>query len=61
MFDQVSVREPQPPRLNETSLVDVCDYCSGPITVGEYEATGICSKCYWEAVIRYLDEEGDFE
>ena len=27
----------------------ICMNCTNELTVGEYEASGVCSYCYWEA------------
>jgi len=27
-----------------------CSGCGGPMNVGEEEAVGICSDCYWKAI-----------
>ena len=31
-------------------MPEACVECGGPITLGEYDASGICSKCYFKEV-----------
>lgn len=34
-------------RLKQPSEIP-CEYCEGPMNVGEAMVAGLCSECYWE-------------
>jgi uncharacterized CHY-type Zn-finger protein len=45
------------PAKEEICVGVLCESCSGPLTVGEYEATGLCNKCYWDLQELSYNEE----
>ena len=49
MFSQLLIPEEEVARL-ASDCSHVCPNCEGPITVGEHEAAGICSDCYFGAI-----------
>lgn len=49
IFDELEKAE-IPDYMFEIDTEHTCEHCGGQLLVGEYEAAGICSDCYWVAL-----------
>lgn len=48
-FNSLLPDQPEP-RMRINLLKTPCMVCGRILTQGEWEATGVCSTCYWKAI-----------